>query len=217
MKLRLSEDQNAQMTRLMEDLRRGERDSRFEWTWVEISFYRGGLEVTDEILGGPGVEANVMHLIARRTLKPNFKASEVYQALMRPPPGPPPGGPPRFPPPPQPPVIFMPTSSPPVKKRYDSNDSDSVTTSICPTCRSDSDSSVGNVRRRLRKGKVRRNARRRICVDSDNSDVEDEEDVIKVKVCLKRGDDVMNVLLELWTPAGEGKGKEKEKAKEIVI
>jgi hypothetical protein len=44
--------------------------------------------------------------------------------------------------------------------------------------------------------------------DSDSDDSEDE-DVIAVNVTLKRGDDIVKVLLDRWTPDGlvVGKGK----------
>ena len=58
--------------------------------------------------------------------------------------------------------------------------------------------------------------------DSDNSDSDDEtvdEDVITIKLELKRGDDVVQPLLELWTPQNEvkEKGKEKEKAQKTAF
>jgi len=43
--------------------------------------------------------------------------------------------------------------------------------------------------------------------DSDWDSESEAEDVIKVKVEMKRGDDVVKKLLDLWTPQNEIKGK----------
>lgn len=61
---------------------------------------------------------------------------------------------------------------------------------------------------RKAKAKARKN------VDSDSNSYsssscsESEEDVIQVKLDLKRGDDVVKMLLDLWTPQRHGPGKE---------
>jgi hypothetical protein len=74
--------------------------------------------------------------------------------------------------------------------RSDSSDSDSVTSWS-------SDSSVGAVRRKLR----------RYYTDSESESEDEGGEDIKVEVGLKRGDDVVRKLLDLWTPAVKGKGK----------
>lgn len=201
----------------MEDLKISERDSRFEWTWVELSLYNNTGDISNFLHAGCvkrhdwdiAGSANQMHLIAKRSLKPSYKALDVYNALMKPPP------PPR-PPVSNPPAIINIGPPRPVEKKskYVSSSSESDSESSYYT----SDSSVGMVRRRLRKyraKKARKNGKgRRFYNDSDSdSDDSEDEDVIAVKVSLKRGDDVVKVLLGRWTPDGEvvGKGKEKEK------
>jgi hypothetical protein len=54
--------------------------------------------------------------------------------------------------------------------------------------------------------------------DSDADESEDE-DVIQIKLELKRGDDVVQSLLDIWTPQIEvkGKGKEKEKVRKTAF
>jgi hypothetical protein len=199
----------------MDDLKFSERDTRFEWCWVEITLYNTAGEITDFIPKGPGniaATATLMHLVAKRMPKPHVKPLDLYNSLMRGPPAPrptPPGppGPPTFRPQPPPP-----TTTPP-KKRYvsDSSDSDSDTDSSW----SGSDSSVGYVRRKMRKIKARRLGHagkgKRFYNDSDSdADSESEvEDVIKVKVEMKRGDDLVKKLLDLWTPSDDVKGKGK--------
>lgn len=196
-KLRMTELQSGQLSRLMDDLKCWERDSRFEWTWVEISLYNDSGEITHALR--PGIKsadwdeassANRMHLIAKRTLKPIYKPMDVYNALMRPAPVP------------RPPV-----SAPPVvvqlgrtkKKNVSSSESDSDSTFYS------SDSSVGNVRRRLRRYRARK-ARNGICFrrgsfySDSESDSDEEADIIQIKLKLKRGDDVVKALLEMWTP-----------------
>jgi hypothetical protein len=92
--------------------------------------------------------------------------------------------------------------------RSDSSDSDSATSWS-------SDSSVGAVRRKLRRyrAKKERVARgpmkggRRYYTDSESESEDEGGEDIKVEVGLKRGDDVVRKLLDLWTPAVKGKGK----------
>lgn len=190
------------MTRLMDDLKCAERDSRFEWTWVEISLHSNIAEITDSVLKGSGNSATVMHLIAKRSLKPSYNALNVYNALMKPPP------------PPRPPVsspIITITPSPLAKKKskYADSSSDSDSDSSCWS----SDSSVGHVRRRLRKYRAKKMRKsdkgRSHFVDSDSDRYSDEEDddVIAIRLKLKRGDDVVKALLDMWTSEGKGKGK----------
>lgn len=194
-KLRLTEQQSGQVTRLMEDLKCSERDYRFEWTWAEISLYRDGSEITVAPKGDVPAPtgwniartATQMHLIAKRSVKASYKALDVYNERMSPPL------------PPKPPV------SSPIIHVDSCSDSDSDSTYWS------SDSSVGNVRRRLRRyraKKVKKNNKVKYCFDSDSdSDDSEEEDIITVKVQLKKGDDIVKVLLDRWTPEVEGKGK----------
>lgn len=200
-KLRLSEHQNAQITRLMEDgIKCSERDSRFEWTWVEMSLYKNGIEITDSILDGSGNVGSVMHLVAKRSLKPSYKALDVYNALMKPPPRPPVSDP----------IIIMPSLARNKKSKYADSSTDSGSEILCWS----TDSSVGNVRRRLRRyraKKVKKSSKGKYCFDSDSDrDDEEEEDVIAIKLQLKRRDDIVKILLDMWTAEAGGKGKGKE-------
>jgi hypothetical protein len=199
-KLRLSEHQSAQISRLMEDLKSAERDSRFDWVWVEISLHNSTSEITDTILQGTPILATVMHLVAKRSLKSSYKALDVYNAMMKPPPRPPVSSP----------IIITPSPIAKKKKKYMDSSSDSDSDS---TYRSSSDSSVGNVRRRLRKyraKKVKKSTKGKYCLDSDSESDGEEEDVIAIKLQLKRGDDIVQVLLDKWTAEVEGNGKGKK-------
>jgi hypothetical protein len=90
----------------------------------------------------------------------------------------------------------------------DSSDSDSDSDSAWS-----SDSSKVNANRILRKyrsNKLKKlRAKKRYGSDSEDSDEEGE--AIKIKIELKRGDDVVKTLLEKWTPENvvEGKGNGK--------
>ena len=195
----------------MEDLKCCERDYRFEWTWAEISLYNSGREITliPKLAVPTPAGWNVagtathMHLIAKRSLKPSYKALDVYNERMKPAPAPRP--------PVSTPIITLATNTKahPKKKYVDSSsDSDSDSTYWS------SDSSVGNVRRTLRRyraKKLKKSNKAKYYYDSD-SDSDEEEDVIAVKLQLKRGDDVVKVLLDRWTPEVESKGKGKAAA-----
>jgi hypothetical protein len=212
-KLRLGEQQGSHVTRLMDELKGSERDSRFEWCWVEISLYNDLGEIRDFASDGsfPKVaSATRMHLIARRMPKMYCKPLDLYNSLVQPRP-------------PQPPV----NTGPVVvnlsrdrdveiincgKDKYDSDSGSDSDTSAGTSLWSSENSSVGNVRRRLRKKKVRKAVEATWNLDSgSDSDDSDDEDVIKIKLELKRGDDVVQSLLEIWTPQTEAKGKGKEK------
>jgi hypothetical protein len=69
------------------------------------------------------------------------------------------------------------------------------------------------VRRRLRKYRAKQVTKnfkaKYFNSDSDNDD-EEEEDVIAIKLQRKRGDDIVEVLLDMWTAEVESKGKGKE-------
>jgi len=166
--------------------------------------------------------ANLMHLIAKRTLKREYKPLDIYNAMMRGPLAGPPiypvgMGPPRpgiGPPPlPRPIITKKRVGGGRIRYRSDSEtESDNSGWS--------SDSSVGQVRRHLRKFKTRKIRRERYAGDSSETEDSDasgkEEDVIFAKLPpLKRGEDVVELLLALWTAVGsdKGKGKGKEVAK----
>jgi len=203
--LRLTEQQSSQVTRLMDELRASERDARFEWCWVEVSLYNNFGEITDFTPHGgfPKVAAaTMMHLIARRMPKAHCKPLELYNSLMRP-----------IPNPNSDPIIVNfqrsrgnSRSRSRSRRRRDHYDSD---TSYFNSDLSD-DSSVGYVRRKLRRDRVRRTrwAGNANYSDSDTENV--DEDIITIKLQLKRGDDVVQSLLNLWTPQVEVKGKGKE-------
>jgi hypothetical protein len=79
---------------------------------------------------------------------------------------------------------------------------------------SGSDSSVGAVRRRLRRHKAnkKREAKRKSRRYDSDSESEDEIETfanITPVLKLNRADDLVEALLDLWTPRNEGKGKEK--------
>jgi hypothetical protein len=212
--LRLTEQQSSQVTRLMDELKAGERDARFEWCWVELSLYNGLGEITDfasNVAFPKAAAATMMHLIAKRMPKAHCKPIDLYNSLMRPPP------------PPVPVVNQAPIQIYEVPRRPRSrsrsrrrrDDFYSTDSSFRSSISSD-DSSVGYVRRKLRKNKVRKMDKARWRGSDYSSDSEDEsndEDVIRINLELKRGDDVVQSLLNLWTPQIEGKGKGKEKAK----
>ncbi|CAG8982253.1 hypothetical protein HYALB_00004487 [Hymenoscyphus albidus] len=214
-KMRLTEDQAAQVTRLMDELIAQERDTRFEWSWVELSVYDNYGELP-LFANGPGTissRATQIHLIAKRSLKQYIKAMDVHNSLMTRGPGP---YPPSYPYPPGPgprPITLGPPSPPPFRqispvivkaprsrRRYVSSDSDSSS--------SDSGSSDSSVPRRMRRRRVRRQNRRsgrKITYDSDDSDDEDAEvDVMEIDLMLKRGDDLVQKLLKKWTPQNVG-------------
>lgn len=211
-KLRMNDDQNKQLTRLMDELQAFERDSaRFEWCWAEISLYNdaGELRLVSQ---ASSATATTIHLIAQRMPKPSCKPIELYNSLTEP-------LPPLARPQPSPPVLVMRPSSQrrkKNKKRWSTNISDSSGSD------SDSDSSSSDSERGMRlflrrdrarkmskKNKKARKNGKIVDSDSDVSGNESEEDVIQVKLNLKRGDDVVKALLDLWTPQGkdEGKGK----------
>jgi len=216
-KLRMTQHQSEQVSRIMDEIKSSERDSRFEWCWAEISLHNHNGEITDFVPKGPGpinipATATIMHLIAKRSLRPQYKALDVYNGLMKlgssPSLGGRPGGPPAIISPPTPSTIIKLSPEPKKPNRgiIHINDSDSDSTIWS------SDSSVGNVRRRLRKYKAKKakTVSRKRYYDSDSdSDAEEEEDIIKVPVELKKGDDVVKKLLDLWTAEldVEDKGK----------
>lgn len=79
-----------------------------------------------------------------------------------------------------------------------------------------SDSSYGGRARKYKGKKAKKSGKKKYTSDSDSdsrSESESKEDIIKIQVKLKRGDDLVTVLLALWiaTPAAEGDVKGKGK------
>lgn len=225
--LLMTDRQSEQANLLMREIRRHEQDHQFEWHWAELSLHNGLGEITKFGRACNIAEAaNVLHLIAKRTLRPTVHPADARIALKYgPPPGfypshppsvlgppiPPPGPP--FPHPPPRPVTVNcsppkprcpPVVSParpgqrPVRRSDVSSDSES------------SDSTVSRSRSRSGKGRRRRAAKRsranRGYNDSD-SDTPSElhEDRVKIDLQLKGGDDIVMKLLELWTPQASNK------------
>ncbi|KAL2061793.1 hypothetical protein VTL71DRAFT_7171 [Oculimacula yallundae] len=231
-KLRMNEHQNKQLSRLMEELQAYERDaSRFEWCWAEISLYD---DVGEIVLQSQAVsaKATTMHVIAKRALKTSLNPIQVYRSLTieQPPPpqgmyppGHPLGRPPGPPVPPGgPPIVVHRHPSPPRRRRVQQKkyhrsryDSESSGSSSDSTSDSDSDSDDGlrtvlrkNMKRRVdRKRRAEMRKRRGEDTDSFFSESESEEDPIDLKLDLKKGDDVVKVLLDLWTPQDDSEGK----------
>ncbi|KAF5874344.1 uncharacterized protein Bfra_004349 [Botrytis fragariae] len=220
--LRLTDQQATHMTKIFEDLQMKERDHRFEWCWVELSLHNSIGEVDLAARGHAAQTATMMHLIARRSLKREYKPYEVYNWLVRGPPrpgfnnglpprpGPPVGillpmpGPPPPPPPPQPrvaPPVFVDRFRPRPRgngraKGMSMGDPDDSGGSG-----SDSDTTYDSRDRRVRRTRCNDKRMGRRYFDSEISDdSDDEEDAIKIPIILKRGDDVVKKLLDLWTP-----------------
>lgn len=220
-KMRLTEDQADQVTRLMDELMANERDARFEWCWVELSVYdhMGEVKLFANSPGTVSRSASQIHLIAKRSLKAYCKPLEVYNALMRGgplsgfPPRPPIGAPGYCPPP----VHVMPARrpSPPREvikirsrsRRRDSSDSSSSSYESDRTYYSSDFSVARRLRRKRTRRQNRKSGRGVIVLNSDDSDADDEvDDLMKIDLKLKRGDDVVQKLLERWTPQAKTGG-----------
>ncbi|KAA8574196.1 hypothetical protein EYC84_005709 [Monilinia fructicola] len=224
-KLRLTDQQSIHMTRLLEEIQGKERDHRFEWCWAEVSLYDSIGQIAICSPGDSARTATTMHLIAKRSLKREYKAADVYHNLlmrgpalsMRPPsfqgplplrPGPPP--PLRGPPPPPtraPPFAptpgFLERSRPRPRGNWRTRCASMSDLDSLSSFGSDSDSSYGSRKEKARRRRRNNERARRRCYDNESSDDSDEEeDVIKIPVVLKRGDDVVKKLLDLWTPDG---------------
>ncbi|KAH8590496.1 hypothetical protein B0O99DRAFT_598966 [Bisporella sp. PMI_857] len=197
-KLVMSEAQTGQLARIMDRIKSDERDSRFEWWWAEISLFDERGEICD-LRPTNTLAITMIHVIAKRCLKTSFRPLDVYHSLLNKPSH---GAPFAMPPPPmQSAPLNIAASKPrkPMPRRYrDDSDSDSSRSSR---------SSVGAVRRRLRRYQANRQRARRLYYDSDSDEETEDEDVIKVDVELKRGDSVVQKLLELWTEDVGDKGE----------
>jgi len=202
-KLKLSEQQADQVSRLMDSFRTSEHDMRFEWCWVVLAL----LDTSGEFLNGNPKRliqqnSHTLHLIAKRSLKACYRPLDVYNAMMRVP-GPPPG--------------LVPRPSPPPSFTLDGNRRKlSVRHSYGD---SGSDSSDGYDRRTFRRNKAENRRRDRYTrarrtpnrqyrgnSDSDSgSDSDSEFDVqesLKTAMKLKRGENMVERLLKMWTPQG---------------
>jgi hypothetical protein len=188
----MNEQQSHQAMSIMNNIKRWESDPRFEWCWAEISLHnaRGEITFSTPTIVGDASTATLMHLIAKRMLKPNVDPWAVYPTTG------PVGWSPyqgEVPCPPHPPHMEGPRIIP-VRRmsrcRYrpgDSSDSDSSRSS---------GTRVSNARRR---GNGKAGSR----WDSSDSDSESswgEDDSIMIKMQWKKGDDVVVKLLEIWTP-----------------
>ena len=69
-------------------------------------------------------------------------------------------------------------------------------------------SSFGGVRRNMRRMQKRKSLPRKAYYSSD-SETDEEDDTVKLKLDLKKGDSVVEKLLDMWTCAGDVKGKGK--------
>ncbi|KAG9239865.1 hypothetical protein BJ878DRAFT_13217 [Calycina marina] len=195
-KLGLSAVQNAQVTKILEDIKLSEHDVRFEWCWAEISLYSDGGTYSQL-----ATSADIMYLVAKRTLKPTYHPQDIYHALLRGqalpprhpagfpgPPGPPPGPPPGWRP--LPPDLRVVHGK--LKKSYSSIDSDT-------DFNTDSTSSiVGPLQQKVNRFKCRSPARRPVNYSSD-SDSDAQDDALKFDLDLKKGDSIVQKLLDRWT------------------
>jgi hypothetical protein len=193
--LRLTQQQTRHLSIMMDDLKLCETDNRFEWCWVELSLYDD--EGRDCWFPSGSCEWTKIHLIAMRCFKKEYRPGGLYyiHPSNRPPqfhPGPNPY--PVCPGPPAPPIVIHPPGPPrpnipPMVPCIELSESDTDYSS---------DTSRRNSRRRSRlQG-------RRYRSDSDSDDESnDDDDSLKIDLKLKRGDDVVKKLLELWTPQSE--------------
>ncbi|TGO52762.1 hypothetical protein BCON_0135g00110 [Botryotinia convoluta] len=219
--VRLTDQQATHMTRILEDLQMKERDHRFEWCWVELSLHNSIGEVDLAARGYAAQTATMMHLIARRSLKREYKPYEVYNLLVRGPPrpgfnnglpprpGPPVGmplptpGPPPPPPPPPPgaaPPVFIDCFRPRPRGNGRARDMSMSNLDDSGSSGSDSDTTYDSRTKRVRTRRNDRRMGRRYSDSEISDDSDDEKDVINIPIISKRGDDVVKKLLDLWTP-----------------
>jgi len=189
-----------------------------------------------------GTKIDVMHVIVQRAPKHGVNALLTYHMLIRrgPPPRPLPAwvgprGPPQPPPKKEESEIIVIDATP--KNRYKGRNSTgrsgrrSVRSSVfsSSTSESDSDSSDFTITSSssgeyLWKGRKGRKYRPGRSSNSDDSDYSSSDEVVVARwkvdpVAIRfsqkeKGRDVVQLLLERWTPAGDGKAKEKGEEKE---
>jgi len=241
LKLQLTEPQSAQITNLVQELNQLEKDKRFEHKMVELSMVNREHGIVTKQTAGTNID--VIHVITQRAPKQGVNSLVTYNALMsqrsppaRVPPPPPPSFPRGPPPPPaksQPNIVVIPDSvrrrSPP-RRPMGRSGRRSIASSYFSDSSSDSDSSFytvttatsGGYRRKGRKGRKYRKGKYSDSDDSDSDSSFEEEikarwkiDPIAIKFGKKeKGKDVVQLLLERWTLASDGKVKEDEKKDE---
>jgi hypothetical protein len=95
-KLRMTDSQNEHANRIINELKLGDADLRFEWSLVEVSLHKSGsqsgtYEITKFIPGEKEKElviASMMHIIVKRSLRRQYRSLAVYHSLMATPPAP---------------------------------------------------------------------------------------------------------------------------------
>lgn len=229
--------QSQQIARIMDSLLLSERDAlRFEWSWAEISLYNDAGEIGMGLMaqGGSVVKAaetaSVIHVIAKRSVRREYRATDVHASLgmvaSRGVGGQKPMWMGKNPPPPPPGPVVVDRRGRVVRTGFMAKGRKGGSVSSGSDSDSDSggyESHVGErgLRMALRRDRARkmgrkvgrerermRNKRRTGASESDsesNTGDESEDDVIQVKVELKRGDDVVQALLDLWTVQEKGK------------
>lgn len=215
LKLQLTEPQSAQLSRLIDESNRLEADRNFEHKIVELSMIdrERGLVKRQTM----NLNVDVMHVVLQRSPKETVDVMHIYNLKH----GPPPFRPmPRPGPPPilrEPEIITI--GKPKCKKgteyrrgRFSSDYSTSSDSDSDSNSDSDSsnmtDSSVGS---RRKGGKSKKKANRS---DSDSEQKPRwKKDPVIVKLDkLDKKRDIVELLLDRWTLAGEGKEKTEVKA-----
>lgn len=237
LKIQLTEPQAAQVTNLVQELNQLEKDQRFEHKMVELSMVSREHGIVTKQTEGTNID--VIHVIMQRAPKQGVNPLVTYNALMNrgPPPAraPPPfsRGPPPPPPKKEPEIVIVrdtPRRRSPPRKPMGKSGRRSIASSYFSNSSSDSDSSFYTVttsssvgyRRKGRKGRKYRKGKYSNSDDSDSDSSSEEEmqarwkiDPIGIKFGKKeKGKDVVQLLLERWTPAGDGKVKEEDEKKD---
>lgn len=234
LKIQLTEPQAAQVTHLVQELNQLEKDKRFEHKMVELSMIDRERGIVTRQTAGTNID--VIHVITQRAPKQGVNPMMTYNALMNR--GPPPAraplplsrGPPPPPPKNEPDIIIIedtPRRRSPPRRSMGRGGRRSIASSYFSDSSSDSDSSFytvttatsGGYRRKSRKGRRYRKGK---YSDSDSDSSSEEEikarwkvDPITIKFGKKeKGKDVVQLLLEKWTPAGDGKVKEEDEKKD---
>ncbi|KAM3076880.1 origin recognition complex subunit 4 [Clarireedia jacksonii] len=207
--LSLTEQQAKHVSNMMDDLKLCETDNKFEWCWVLLGLHDDkGRECF--FFCEPS-ESTKIHLVAMRCLKKEYRPGGTHYSPLNLPPPPHlrpspnsyPGctGPPPPPLPPPPPMIIhspnhlidMPSPVPSLARNTRRKRSAGTDITGSDTDYS-SDTSYRSSRRR------RHINQKRFYSDSDS---DDEDDPLKIDLKLRRGDDIVKKLLELWTPQSE--------------
>jgi hypothetical protein len=229
LKLQLTEPQAAQVTNLVQELNQLEKDKRFEHKMVELSMIDREHGIVTKQTAGTNID--VIHVITQRAPKQGVNPLATYNALMNrgPPPASAPPPLPRGPPPPplknERDIIVVhdiPRRRSPPRRPIGRSGRRSIASSYFSDSSSDSDSSFytvttatsGGYRRKSRKGrKYRKGKYSDSDSDSSSEDIKArwKVDPIAIKFSKKeKGKDVVQLLLEKWTPAGDGKAKQED-------